>query len=42
MKSNKTQVQHTEQAFLVAWGWFANHIGLVQQLQAVTWTTTLG
>jgi hypothetical protein len=36
MKSNETQVQQTQHAFLVAWGWFANEIGLVEQLQAVS------
>ncbi len=35
MSSDKTQMQHTQHAFLVAWGWFAEHIGLPQQLQAV-------
>ena len=35
MSSDETQVQHTQHAFLVAWGWFAEHIGLIQQLQAV-------
>jgi hypothetical protein len=35
MKSNETQVQQTQHAMLVAWGWFANQIGLVQQLEAV-------
>jgi hypothetical protein len=36
MSSDETQVQHTQHAFLVAWGWFAEHIGLIQQLQAVS------
>ena len=35
MSNDETQVQHTQHAFLVAWGWFAEHIGLIQQLQAV-------
>ena len=35
MSSNKTQTQHTQHAFLVAWGSFAEHIGLPQKLQAV-------
>ena len=35
MSSDETQVQHTQHAFLVAWGWFAEHIGVIQQLQAV-------
>ena len=36
MSSDKSEVQHTQHAFLVAWGWFAEHIGLIQQLQAVS------
>jgi hypothetical protein len=35
MSRDKTQVQDTQHAFLVAWGWFAEHIGLIQALQAV-------
>jgi hypothetical protein len=35
MSSEKTQVQHTQHAFLVAWGWFAEQIGLIEQIQAV-------
>jgi hypothetical protein len=35
MSSNETEVQLTQHAFLVAWGWFAEHIGLIQNLQAV-------
>lgn len=35
MSSNEKHVQHTQHAFLVAWGWFAEQIGLIQQLQAV-------
>jgi hypothetical protein len=34
--SNRQQRQDTQHAFLVAWGWFAEHIGLIQQLQAVS------
>jgi hypothetical protein len=36
MSSNDTAVQHTQHAFLVAWGWFAEHIGLIQQFQGVS------
>jgi len=36
MSSNETSVQHTQHAFLVAWGWFAEHIGLTQQFQGVS------
>jgi hypothetical protein len=35
MSDDKIQVQDTQHAFLVAWGWFAGYIGLVQALQAV-------
>jgi len=35
MSDNNTQVQETQHAFLVAWGWFAVHIGLVEALQGV-------
>jgi len=35
MSSEDTQVQETQHAFLVAWGWFAEHIGLIQSLQGV-------
>ena len=34
MSSN--EVQHTQHAFLVAWGAFAAHLGLSEQLQAVS------
>ena len=35
--SNSEQHRHdTQHAFLVVWGWFAEHIGLIQQLQAVS------
>jgi hypothetical protein len=33
MSDNETRVQDTLHAFLVAWGWFAEHIGLIQALQ---------
>jgi hypothetical protein len=36
MSSDKSEVQHTQHAFLVAWGWFAEHIGLIQQFQALS------
>jgi hypothetical protein len=36
MRNNENEVQHTQHAFLVAWGWFAEHIGLIEQIQAVT------
>ena len=35
MSNSETLIQHTQHAFLVAWGWFAEHLGLIQQLQAV-------
>lgn len=35
MSDNNSQVQDTQHAFLVAWGWFAVHIGLVQAVQGV-------
>jgi hypothetical protein len=35
MSSDKSEIQHTQHAFLVAWGWFAEHIGLIRQLLAV-------
>jgi hypothetical protein len=30
-----SEIQHTQHTFLVVWGWFAEHIGLIPQLQAV-------
>ena len=36
MDSDESEVQHTQHAFLVAWGWFAEHIGLIGQIQAVS------
>lgn len=36
MSNSQTLTQHTQHAFLVAWGWFAEHLGLIQQLQAVS------
>jgi hypothetical protein len=35
MSDNEMQVQDTQHAFLVAWGWFADHIGLIRALQGV-------
>lgn len=36
MSDNETQIGQTQHAFLVAWGWFAEHLGLPQQFQEVT------
>jgi hypothetical protein len=36
MSSDENEVQHTQHAFLVAWGWFAERMGLIQQFQAVS------
>src|SRR6266568_3565831 len=36
MSNSETLIQNTQHAFLVAWGWFAEQIGLIQQLQAVS------
>src|ERR1700736_331696 len=36
MSNNEQHRQDTQHAFLVAWGWFAEQIGLIQQLQAVS------
>src|SRR4030043_243039 len=33
--SKKRCVQDTQHAFLVAWGWFADQIGLIQALESV-------
>lgn len=35
ISDNNTQVQEPQHSFLVAWGWFAVHIGLVEALQGV-------
>lgn len=35
MSSNECEIQHTQHAFLVAWGWFGEHIGLIRRLLAV-------
>jgi len=34
MSSYESEVQHTQHAFLVAWGWFGEYIGLIQRLLA--------
>lgn len=36
MSNSETSLQHTQHAFLVAWGWFAEQIGLIQHLQTVS------
>ena len=36
MSNSEHQRQDTQHAFLVAWGWFAEQIGLIQKLQAVS------
>jgi hypothetical protein len=36
MSSDGSEVQHTQHAFLVAWGWFGEHIGLIRRLFAVS------
>lgn len=35
MSNDEIQVRNTQHAFLVAWGWFAECIGLVQALEDV-------
>jgi hypothetical protein len=35
MSDSENKSQHTQHAFLVAWGWFAEHIGLLQRFQAL-------
>lgn len=35
MSNEETHVQHTQHAFLVVWGWFAEQIGLIEQLARV-------
>lgn len=35
MNKEEPQIQQTQHAFLVAWGWFGEHIGLIQALQQV-------
>src|SRR6266567_6569465 len=36
MSNSEIPIQNTQHAFLVAWGWFAEHLGLIQQLQAIS------
>lgn len=36
MSNSETPNQNTQHAFLVAWRWFAEHIGLIQRLQTVS------
>jgi hypothetical protein len=36
MSSKDNIVKSTQHAFLVAWGWFAEHIGLPEQIEAVS------
>lgn len=35
MSNEEIHVQHTQHAFLVVWGWFAEHMGLIAQLERV-------
>lgn len=35
MSNGENKTQHTQHAFLVAWGWFAEHIGLPQRFQTL-------
>lgn len=36
MSNSETSIQHTQHAFLAAWGWFAQYLGLIEKLQAVS------
>src|SRR3990172_4357628 len=36
MSNDESEVQYTQHAFLVAWGWFGEHIGLIRRLLAVS------
>jgi hypothetical protein len=36
MSNSETLIQNTQQAFVVAWGWFAEYLGLIQHLQTVS------
>ena len=36
MSNSEKHQQATQYAFLVAWGWFAEHLGLIQHPQAVS------
>jgi len=35
MSNDEIRVRNTQHAFLVAWGWFAEHVGLIQAIQGV-------
>lgn len=35
MSNEEAQIQHTQHAFLVAWGWFGEEIGLIEAIQKV-------
>jgi len=35
MSDGEKKTQHTQHAFLVAWGWFAEHNGLIQRFQGL-------
>jgi hypothetical protein len=35
MSHKENIIQRTQHAFLVAWGWFAEHIGMPEQIEAV-------
>jgi hypothetical protein len=35
MSDGENETQHTQHAFLVAWGWFAQEIGLIERFQAL-------
>jgi hypothetical protein len=35
MSNGENKTQHTQHAFLVAWGWFGDHIGLPQRFEAL-------
>jgi hypothetical protein len=36
MSNDASEVQHTQHAFLVAWGWFGEHISLIRRLLGVS------
>jgi len=35
MSNSEKHLQSTQRAFLLVWGWFAGHLGLIEQLQAL-------
>lgn len=35
MSNGENKVQQTQHAFLVAWGWFAEHLGLPERLERI-------